>query len=481
MTDSGLTPLLDLPASEAAATIVRGHLQSATSALERMKDKRDAEALHDFRVAVRRLRCALRAYRPWLGPAAGRKIRRRLRDLGAITNAGRDAEVQLAWIAAHRDALTRGERSGYNWFAKRRRDARRAGYNDARRWGREDFEKVAATIGERLREPEAGAALLREVFASLLLEHVGELETRLGAVHGSGEQRAVHDARIQAKRLRYLLEPLRPEMSAIKAVLRPLKALQDILGDLHDVHVLDAQLSKDLDEIATEKAHRLRELAIAGDSDALARERRRDERLGLVRLIACARSRREELFAELAGTWLTEPVPAMIGEARALAASMAPSTIPVERERKYLLNGLPAEACAVPPLEVEQGWIPGRTLRERLRRVRDESGERFYRTIKLGSGVERIEIEEETTAEVFAAMWPLTEGCRIAKRRHCVPVGGLVWEIDEFTGRDLVMAEVELESVDQVVPIPGWLQPFLVREVTDDPAYLNLSLASCAA
>lgn len=354
--------LLGLAASEAAATIVRSHLESASNALERMTDKRDTDALHDFRVAVRRLRCALRAYRRWLGRAAARKIRRRLGDLGAVTNAGRDAEVQLAWIAAHRDALSRGERSGYNWFAARRRAARNAGYNDARRWGREDFEKVAAALAERLGEPEAGATPLRDVFAPLLRDHVDALERRLAAVHGPGQLRSVHEARIRAKRLRYLLEPLRPEVAAVKDVLRPLKALQDILGDLHDVQVLDAELTKDLDEIATGKAHRLRELAIAGDSDALARERRRDERLGLVRLIAFARARQGELFAELAGVWLTDRGPALVKDARALADSLAPATTAAEHERPA--GPAPASFAGAPTIR------PVSSVRRRRSRTR---------------------------------------------------------------------------------------------------------------
>ena len=39
----------------------------------------DTEALHDFRVALRRLRSTLRTYRPWLGDGARRKHVKRLR------------------------------------------------------------------------------------------------------------------------------------------------------------------------------------------------------------------------------------------------------------------------------------------------------------------------------------------------------------------------------------------------------------------
>ena len=81
---------------------------------------------------------------------------------------------------------------------------------------------------------------------------------------------------------------------------------------------------------------------------------------------------------------------------------------------------------------------------------------------------------------MFEAFWPLTEGRRVAKRRHRVRDGAWVWEIDEFTDRDLILAEVELPARATEVPLPEWLRPLVVREVTDDPAYLNESLASTA-
>jgi adenylate cyclase len=148
-----------------------------------------------------------------------------------------------------------------------------------------------------------------------------------------------------------------------------------------------------------------------------------------------------------------------------------------EIERKYLLKGLPAVADA-PSLEIDQGYIPGVRIQERIRRARGVDGVRFYRTFKTGSGVERIEIEEETTPEFFDAVWPLTLGARVRKRRYLVPDRDVVWEIDEFLDRDgMWLAEVELERVDQPVVIPDWLAPVLVREVTTEKGYTNRSLA----
>jgi CYTH domain-containing protein len=151
--------------------------------------------------------------------------------------------------------------------------------------------------------------------------------------------------------------------------------------------------------------------------------------------------------------------------------------LPLEIERKYLLSGLPRLPRPLHRLRVEQGYIPGTRLRERIRRVQDGAEVRYYRTMKFGRGVTRTEIEEETTAEIFRALWRVTLGKRVRKRRYLVPAGERTWEIDRFRDRDLVLAEIELESADEEVVFPKWLERYIVREVTDDPNYGNYRLA----
>jgi CYTH domain-containing protein len=150
-----------------------------------------------------------------------------------------------------------------------------------------------------------------------------------------------------------------------------------------------------------------------------------------------------------------------------------------EIERKYLLTGRPERVAAARSVEVDQGYLPGERINERIRRVRDADGTVTYvRTLKSGSGLERIEIEEETTRDFFEAVWPTTRGARVRKRRYYVPDGQVTWEIDEFLDRpDLWLAEVELDSVEQEVEIPGWLAPSVVREVTLESEYTNHALA----
>jgi CYTH domain-containing protein len=150
----------------------------------------------------------------------------------------------------------------------------------------------------------------------------------------------------------------------------------------------------------------------------------------------------------------------------------------LEIERKYLLTGLPTMPQVRDVLEIEQGYIAGQTIHERLRREERRDGSvRFYRTVKVGRGVERIELEDETDERTFAHLWQLTEGRRLRKRRYRAPFGDDEWEIDEFTDRELVLAELEIPTIGYDISIPEWLAPVLVREVTDEPGYANSALA----
>jgi adenylate cyclase len=62
----------------------------------------------------------------------------------------------------------------------------------------------------------------------------------------------------------------------------------------------------------------------------------------------------------------------------------------------------------------------------------------------------------------------------IEKNRYRILIGDLVWEVDEFFGDNagLVVAEVELQSEDQVFERPAWLG----KEVSHDRRYANANL-----
>jgi CYTH domain-containing protein len=188
--------------------------------------------------------------------------------------------------------------------------------------------------------------------------------------------------------------------------------------------------------------------------------------------------RTDELFETLERKWLADGGKTLAKAVKDLGRALdRASTAGVEVERKYLLRALPELPEGAREIEIEQGWLPGTTLRERLRRSVERDCRRYLRTVKFGKGLQRTEVEEETTPEVFEALWALTEGCRVKKRRYAVPDGDVVWEVDEFLDRDLVLAEVELRDPAEQVVLPSWLADHVVREVTGDGDYVNLNLA----
>jgi adenylate cyclase len=150
--------------------------------------------------------------------------------------------------------------------------------------------------------------------------------------------------------------------------------------------------------------------------------------------------------------------------------------VATEIERKFLV---PGDAWrAVVPAEVEgtvirQGYLVRGV--ERTVRVR-RAGDRGWLTIKGPGTLARAEYEYEIPpGDADELLATLCEPGVIDKVRYRVPVGDLVWEVDEFHGRHdgLVVAEVELPSVDTAVELPDWVGD----EVTDDPAYTNASLS----
>lgn len=166
-----------------------------------------------------------------------------------------------------------------------------------------------------------------------------------------------------------------------------------------------------------------------------------------------------------------------------------PDDAPLEIERVYLLARLPDLPAQAEALMIEQGYLPeppagtreaGQVYYEgRVRRtVYPDGAVKRTHTIKHGEGLVRTERERALEPAEFEALWERTGGRRIRKTRHRVQEGERTWEVDAFRGWSLVLAEVELPSEDAEAPLPDWLAPHVVREVTDDPRFRNHALAT---
>jgi adenylate cyclase len=145
----------------------------------------------------------------------------------------------------------------------------------------------------------------------------------------------------------------------------------------------------------------------------------------------------------------------------------------VEIERKFLIvqDKLPALENGTP---IEQGYIP--TANKTTVRVRITGNNAFLCVKSPKRNFSRLEFE--FAIPVIDAREMLGVAChaqRIEKLRYLVPLQELTWEVDVFLGanKGLIVAEVELQSEDQSVPLPEWIE----EEVTEDNRYSNYALA----
>jgi CYTH domain-containing protein len=144
----------------------------------------------------------------------------------------------------------------------------------------------------------------------------------------------------------------------------------------------------------------------------------------------------------------------------------------IEIERKFLLKADDWRKLAQ-GVHYRQGYLcneKGKYVRVRI------AGDKAFITIKGASQyISRVEFEYSIPVEDADYMLQnLCEPPLIDKYRYRIPYQGFVWEVDEFFGDNegLILAEVELQSEEQEVPLPVWIG----SEVTADERYYNANL-----
>jgi len=238
---------------------------------------------------------------------------------------------------------------------------------------------------------------------------------------------------------------------------------------MHDADVLLARLA----------AENAPPADAAPDADAGAADES-DGGDGFATLRRMLEDERRARFAAVEADWLHGRATGFFAAVRDVARAASMRGEPDrEIERKYLLKRMPAIRSleGVELLEIDQGYIPGERLAERVRRTRRGGEVKYYRTVKVGKGISRTELEEETTERIFRRLWPLTRGKRVRKQRYKIKDGGFTWEVDRFRDRRLVLCEVELPTEDTHAEPPKWLRREIVRDVTGEDEFTNINLA----
>ncbi|HEU4384524.1 MAG TPA: CHAD domain-containing protein [Anaeromyxobacteraceae bacterium] len=320
---------LDLPATAGARAMAAALLRDAVEELGRLEAAGDQEALHDFRVSLRRLRSVARALRPQLAGSLRKRHERLLRQVARATTEARDAEVQIAWLAQERPVASPREQPGIEWLSSRLEGRLREAQAGDLRATAARFRRLAGKMAKALAAPATplpGQPSLGSLLADLLRSHAAGLNSALDAVGGPMEVEPAHAARIAGKRLRYLLEPLRGSRRADSApAVAILKELQDVLGELHDAHVAADTVAAAMVETASGRARATHAAVLEGDAAAL-RGARRDPLLrGLLRLDRRCLERATAAHGRLVQEWRPARQGALLEAVAGVAARLTAS------------------------------------------------------------------------------------------------------------------------------------------------------------
>lgn len=275
----------------------------------------DPEALHDMRVASRRLRAALDAFAPLYGGGAFRRAMRETKTLTRALGAVRDDDVLLDTLRTYAESVPQDEAAAVARFVERiaaGREAHRATLLhdlDAL-----DAGGYAKRFGKAMEAPEKGKAGREhadDAGRRIVAGQVAAFYALAPHIEHPDHVEELHEMRIAAKRLRYALELFAEPLGAgTGPVLAAVREFQEIVGEIHDADVRVALLTDYLHTRATEHAHALAALAAEAAGADAAKERAwaaggewTAESVALVAAIARTAATRRERYAQLRDRW----------------------------------------------------------------------------------------------------------------------------------------------------------------------------------
>jgi CHAD domain-containing protein len=257
---AGIQPMSgEEPMSEAGRRVLYLHFTRMLANEPGTRLGQDIEALHDMRVATRRMRAAFQVFQPYferkvLAPF-GKGLRRVARTLGAV----RDLDVLLQKAADYQATLPAQQAISFeplrvHW--ETRREVCRwqmLEYLDSQAYRRftREFEAFLTTPGAgavTLSADEPVPYQVRHVVPALIL-------TRYEAVRAyepiieAAPLTTYHMLRISFKRFRYVLEFFGDILGAeAPGLIKRVVTMQDLLGELQDAHVAEGLVVGFLDQ-----------------------------------------------------------------------------------------------------------------------------------------------------------------------------------------------------------------------------------------
>lgn len=228
----------------------------------------DIEDVHDMRVAIRRMRSALRLLSPYYKAKIVRAYNSHLRTIARALGAVRDLDVLLVDLQRHADAHDDTARLQPLFemieedIRSRRQDLNRALDKNSYAQFIEDFTAFLLTEGAGARADHSGdvqPSRVRHVLPTLIYTHLGSVRAYDEVLPGADDT-TLHALRIEFKRLRYAVTLFSDVLgSSVKDFIEEIKTAQDHLGRMNDIVSAQAYLRpylKSLDAETTDALSR---------------------------------------------------------------------------------------------------------------------------------------------------------------------------------------------------------------------------------
>ncbi|MCS6806309.1 MAG: CHAD domain-containing protein [Acidobacteriota bacterium] len=213
--------------------------------VRRCQKKFSEEAVHDLRVATRRLMSLLDLVSHLIADARLKRTRRALKRRLDMFDSLRDTQVQLLSIQSLQADFPELERF-HDELARRERQLIKRLGKQVKKLGLARLEKSVKTLQKQLRQMARHPAPSDDPFVAIInaVERAfAKVVERRRAVDPA-DSATIHRTRVAFKRFRYMVEVLQPLLVDVtQDRLKHMHDYQTMMGDVQDIEVLTANLT----------------------------------------------------------------------------------------------------------------------------------------------------------------------------------------------------------------------------------------------
>ncbi|MFC2969504.1 CHAD domain-containing protein [Acidimangrovimonas pyrenivorans] len=236
----------DEAAFDTATDIIAAYLPVARANEPGVLADLDSEFLHDYRIALRKIRSVLSLFKGIYEPDQTEELKARFSALMAPTGRLRDLDVYLLEKHVYYELLPESLQGGLdtlfaNFAAEREAEQARLARHLRSKGYAKEIDKLTRLFAKRkkLRPGPMADRPAHDYACALIWKRYRKVCETAAGIGPETEDAEIHQLRIHCKKLRYLMEFFAPVFPAaeFKSLIKPLKRLQDNLGLFNDYAV----------------------------------------------------------------------------------------------------------------------------------------------------------------------------------------------------------------------------------------------------